>query len=329
MDLAALALAGTATQGLLTPRMATEAGLRREWLPRAARLGVLRQVRLRVYAFSELPALPRFVVTDNAVSPSYVAHVRAVLLSLGPAAAARGRTAAALRGWAMLIEPARTIDVVVPHGLHLRAPRDVHCTQARSVDVDEVRPVDGAPLRATTAVRTVVDCALELPLVQAVVICDSALRAGDVSVDELAMVGRAIPGRLGAARVRRVIELCDPAAGSVLESVLRVRMLLAAITGFATQLTLPDRHGARLKRVDFCFQDARLIIEVDGQKWHPDPSADRRLDNRLVAAGWRVLRYTWADIVHDSSGVLAEIALALDGSTPSLHLRVMSHPAAA
>jgi very-short-patch-repair endonuclease len=329
MDLAALALVSLATQGQLTPRIVTAAGLRREWLSRGARTGDLHRLRPRVYALAPLPLLTRFVVTDKGVSPAYVAHARAVLLSLGPAAAGRGRTAAALRGWAMLVEPARTIDVVVRHGLHLRVPKDVKCAQARVLETEQIRPVDGAPMRVTTAARTVVDCALELPLVQAVVICDSALRAGEVNVDELAALARAIPGRRGAARMRRVLELCDPESGSVLESVLRVRMLLAGLSGFATQRVVRDRRGGYLRRVDFCFEAVLLIVEVDGQKWHPDPALDRRVDNRVVAAGWRVLRYTWADVVHDPQSVLAEIAEALQVGTESLHLGSFTGAAAA
>lgn len=89
-------------------------------------------------------------------------------------------------------------------------------------------------------------------------------------------------------------------------------MRLAGITGFATQRTVRSRNGLYVRRVDFCFEGARLVIEVDGQKWHGDPALDRAVDNRLVAAGWRVLRYTWAEVVHASAAVLAEIAEALE-----------------
>jgi very-short-patch-repair endonuclease len=53
-------------------------------------------------------------------------------------------------------------------------------------------------------------------------------------------------------------------------------------------------------RVDFAYPGRRLAIEVDGYGPHAGPAAfqrDRTRQNRLVAAGWTVLRYTWIDVV--------------------------------
>ena len=50
--------------------------------------------------------------------------------------------------------------------------------------------------------------------------------------------------------------------------------------------------------VDFAYPPA-LLIEVDGYAWHSDRAAfdeDRRRTNLCVAAGYRVLRFTWAQI---------------------------------
>lgn len=320
MDLPALVALAAHTQGLLTPGLVLAAGLRREWLSRAARAGRLVLVQRRVYSFAPLPPLPRWVVTAEGVSPAYVLRVRAVLLGLGGEVAARGRTAAALRGWAMLVEPARTVEVVVRHGRHLRPGRHVRCAQAKRLQVEGLRPISGARMLVTTAARTVIDCALELPLLQAVVLTDSALRSGQVSLADLQVLARALPGRRGAERVRRVLSMSDPCAGSVLESVLRVRLHLAGITGYTTQRVVRDALDGYLRRVDFCFDAARLVIEVDGQRWHPDPVLDRQVDNQLAAAGWRVLRFTWAEVVHDPDMVLAQIRHALGAVTPSLHL---------
>jgi very-short-patch-repair endonuclease len=95
----------------------------------------------------------------------------------------------------------------------------------------------------------------------------------------------------------------------VLESVQRVRMVLAGLDGFATQVVL---RAAPALRVDFCFPDARLVVEVDGARWHPEPQRDQQRDNVLAALGWRVLRFTWNEVVHDSAGVLVTVQAALD-----------------
>jgi very-short-patch-repair endonuclease len=251
------------------------------------------------------------------VDPDVVPTVRAALLELGPLAAADRRTAAVLRGWGLLHEPRRTVEVVVPHG-HDCSPLGIRVRQARHVQAEDLVPIRGlAPLAVTTAVKTVLECALTLPRLEATVVADSALRAGDVTVEDLRAVVARLPGRREAARARRVVDGCDPESGSVLESVQRVRMALAGLDGFATQVVL---RAEPVLRVDFCFAAERLVVEVDGARWHPDPARDRRRDNDLAALGWRVLRFTWSEVVHDSAGVLAAVEAALATGRSTVHL---------
>jgi very-short-patch-repair endonuclease len=63
--------------------------------------------------------------------------------------------------------------------------------------------------------------------------------------------------------------------------------------------------------VDFVWRDKRLIVEVDGYAYHRSPTAfetDRERDVNLARAGWRVLRFTWAQITRRP----AWVATALD-----------------
>jgi very-short-patch-repair endonuclease len=317
---AVLAVTGSLTQGLATHNGLLRNGVSRAALSRAVATGSVTRVRRGVYAAAPLEPLPRFVVTERGVAPEYVRHVRAVLLSLGSGTSACLRTAAALYGWGMLVEPARTVDVVVKHGRGRVPGADVHAHQRRAVQVRRRRALaDTAPLSVTTPVQTVLDCARALPLIQAVVVCDSALRAGDVTVPELTAAARALRGHREARRARRVVALCDPDSGSVLESVHRVRMVLAGIEGFTSQVVLRDVPGSVL-RVDFCFEALGLVVEVDGVKWHQDPARDQARDNALAALGWRVLRYTWAEVVHDSPRVIAEIRAATVCGTPTFQV---------
>lgn len=302
---------GRATQGLVTARGLRAAGVSRTALSRALAAGLVVRPRPRVYRTEPLPPLPRFVVTDRGPAPEYVAHARAALLSLGPGAWAAGRTAAALCDWAMLVEPARTIEIAVSHGRGRASGSRIRVTQRRALARAWVTGVPGTePLPVTAPAQTIVDCCSSLPLLEAVVVCDSALRAGAVTVEEIAKRIRPGHGVAGAQRVRRVLELCDPAAGSVPESVLRVRMVLAGVSGFVTQWTVLDGDGHYLLRVDFCFPEARLVVEVDGARWHRDRQRDQAIDNRLAEAGWRVLRYGWSDIVHEHQAVVARIQRA-------------------
>lgn len=62
------------------------------------------------------------------------------------------------------------------------------------------------------------------------------------------------------------------------------------------------------------FDDARLIVEIDGFAFHSagaDFQRDRTRQNALVAAGWTVLRFTWADLTERPDHVVAVIRHAL------------------
>lgn len=315
-------------QQLATSSQLRAAGVSRAALSRAVAAADVVRVGRNVYAPSPLGPLPLHIVTDAGVAADYVRHVRSVLLSLGDKATACGRTAAALRGWGMLIEPGRIVEVAVPHGRPRSRP-GVKVTQRRALARSRVLAVAGTEqMWATTPVRTVLDCCLGLPVLEAVVVCDSALRSGELSLAELRAVARPLPGVRDAARVRRVLELADASSGSVLESVLRVRMHLDGTAGFRSQYTVRVAEGV-VHRVDFCFEAERLIVETDGAKWHLDPRPDRIRDNALAAAGFRVLRYTWADVVHDSSRVLAEIRAAARVGTAPIQLSVQAAQPAA
>jgi very-short-patch-repair endonuclease len=66
------------------------------------------------------------------------------------------------------------------------------------------------------------------------------------------------------------------------------------------------------------FEEAGVVVEVDGWAYHIDPERfqrDRARQNRLVAAGWTVLRFTWRDLTERSEYVVATITSILAGRT--------------
>jgi len=72
--------------------------------------------------------------------------------------------------------------------------------------------------------------------------------------------------------------------------------------------------GDLIGRVDCYWRAARLVVELDSGRFHDGLSAresDRRRDNRLMAAGWRVLRFTWDDLVNRPVETVATIRAAL------------------
>lgn len=62
----------------------------------------------------------------------------------------------------------------------------------------------------------------------------------------------------------------------------------------------PVWHAGELVAVvDVALPDLRLAVEVDGLAHHTDSARfqrDRQRQNDLVALGWTVLRFTWADL---------------------------------
>ena len=96
---------------------------------------------------------------------------------------------------------------------------------------------------------------------------------------------------------------------------LAARVLARATPGWVRQHPLPFR-GAAAGRVDFALPGARLLVEADGRRWHArvqDFDRDRWRDNEATAAGWRVLRFTWAHLtaVPDEVVALVRRTLAL------------------
>ena len=106
----------------------------------------------------------------------------------------------------------------------------------------------------------------------------------------------------------------DAASGSVLESLARVLLAVAGLGPPQTQLSLYTADGLLIGRVDFAWQAAKLVVETDGFAFHADRQSyrqDRRRGNALLVAGWRVLRFSWEDVVLRPDEVVACVRAAL------------------
>ncbi|MGQ0431745.1 MAG: endonuclease domain-containing protein, partial [Microthrixaceae bacterium] len=78
-------------------------------------------------------------------------------------------------------------------------------------------------------------------------------------------------------------------------------------------------HAGRfIARIDAAYPDHKIALEVDGYGAHSSPYAfqrDRTRQNRLVALGWTVLRFTWADVVDRPATVATTIREAFARAT--------------
>jgi len=167
-------------------------------------------------------------------------------------------------------------------------------------------------LPVTSPARTWRDLAgiLESP---ALLAATDQLLNGRASRRELAAALASRPAGRGCARAGRVLPLADPRSESPMESVLRWLVHEAGLHPPELQLEVRDGRGGFLARADLAWPDSRVIVEFDGDV-HRQRDVfvkDARRQNRLVAAGWTVLRFTSADVLGRPAEVIAEIRRAL------------------
>ncbi|MEN5074268.1 hypothetical protein ABE437_10660 [Isoptericola cucumis] len=207
------------------------------------------------------------------------------------------------------------------HGLSVyRLADEVHVSQSWKPKVrrdrdDRVRrhPVDVPPrdrtttptgLPVTTLERTTVDCGRWLAGARALVVADSALRAGaDRAVVDKILHDAA--GRPGIRQARLVVDLADARAESPGESLVRWSVHEAGID--LPDLAVEVQTWRGTAWVDLGWPELRVGIEFDGAvKYsggeHGDPRerllAEKRRHDALTEAGWTILRVTWDDLAH-------------------------------
>lgn len=204
---------------------------------------------------------------------------------------------------------------------HVTAPRThrrqvelaiVH--EPRSLEPTHTTAVDGIPI--TTPARTLFDIA-NLRGVHPDRIerfTDAALSRGLTTVARLRTVLDELPtrGRRGRALMRRLIEERETGTNPT-ESNLEFRFAaLAKQAGFREldrQVDLGDGDDW-IGRVDFVDRAARMVVEIDGERFHSshtDLGRDQRRQRRLEQAGWTVVRFSDVDVWHRGAWVVEQL----------------------
>jgi hypothetical protein len=165
--------------------------------------------------------------------------------------------------------------------------------------------------KVTSPLRTVLDCARQLPFREALAIADSACRRQLVSPDELVKTAERLRGP-GVGHARRVAAHADGRADNPFESGLRAIAIEVGITGFEPQLVIPaDRlpgmsHSPAEMRVDLGDPDRMIVFEADSFAYHGTREAlerDCRRYDELVSRRWLVLRFSWEQVMYDQDWV--------------------------
>jgi hypothetical protein len=278
--------------GTIARRQLVAVGLSPSAIDRRIRAGRLHPLHRGVYA-----------VGHRVVGP--LGRRWAAVLSCGPGAVLSDRHAGA--AWHLRRTSAALIDVTVrATGL---APRPgIRLRWRPTLPEDEVTTLEGLPI--TTPARTLLDLAaggLRGRHLEAAV--DAAERQRLLDFADLHELLARYPGRPGTPALKAV--LARYRGGDT-------RSLLEEIVA-----ELCDEHGLPRplencviegKVRDFYWPHARLVVEADSYAWHRSPSAlddDRERDVTLTLAGYRSLRFTWAQATRRRRYVASAILRSL------------------
>jgi Protein of unknown function (DUF559) len=221
---------------------------------------------------------------------------------LPPEAAFSGLTAAWLHG--LDVGPCESIEVTIPKhiGVSARSGLEVRRSALAPTEIVSVRGH-----RTTSILRTLSDLCIRLSVTEAVVVVDMALHARLVKLDDLNAMCVRRARYFGVASLRRVVGLAEPAAESPMESRLRMLLVLGGLPRPQAQVSLHDGKGRFLGRPDLYYPSHWLALEYDGATHRTSLVEDNRRQNRLVAAGIRLLRFTAGDVLHNPESVTTQV----------------------
>ncbi len=107
------------------------------------------------------------------------------------------------------------------------------------------------------------------------------------------------------------------APASELERTMLMLIQDAGVPAPAREIDVGDADGW-VGRVELVFHAAKVLVEVDSRRHHTalaDYERDRARDNRLVAQGFRVLRFTADQIADHPQAVIDTLRRALRGKS--------------
>jgi hypothetical protein len=213
-------------------------------------------------------------------------------------------------------------SAALAHGLPLDRSlvTEIHLTRSRLHDQRSLRrrvtgasllppihvhsyPVtDALTVRGVLAVSrawAAVSCASLGTLEWAVATLDAAIWADAAGLDALARAAGGMPGARGIGTVREALPRVRSGAQSPLESLSRVRNCDRGVPEPELQVALHDESGL-IGVVDMLWRRHRVIGEADGKAKYltrDDLIAEKVREDRLRDLGFRVVRWTWDDIM--------------------------------
>lgn len=255
-----------------------------------------------------LVRLHRGIFAEGAKATDPIVVIRAGLAYAGPAAIASHRTAAWLHG--LVDQAGHQIHITLPFRSHRNyAPIQAHYSPP-------LPSLHARGVRCTTPARTIVDLAPSLTRAEVNNLIDIGLTKGLTTPAHLAE--EVTRPRRGVAIVRRSLEelghIGVPDA-SVLEARFRRLIERYGLPAPETQVTA-GRRGQY--RVDSLWAPQKVIAELNGYAWHHSPEQmnyDSVRQRELTLAGWKLLVFTWLQVVHQPDDVARDLRQALAPTT--------------
>lgn len=173
-----------------------------------------------------------------------------------------------------------------------------------------------------------VSCAAMSDREWAVATMDAAIWLDSAGSADLAEAAGVMPGARGMGVVRGALPLVRWGAQSPLESLSRVRLCDRGMEEPELQAAVHDRDGL-IGYVDMLWRRQQVIGEADGQMKYltrADLLAEKAREDRLRDQGFRVVRWTWDDIMRRPDDVADRIRRAMrhrqrTGTNPSHGIR--------
>jgi very-short-patch-repair endonuclease len=222
---------------------------------------------------------------------------------------------AALTAWSGLavggLEQERVdLHVALPHDRRRAAPAFL-VGNGRVVLHRTTRALEARGTLPTLPVeRCVVDACLgETSLDRVRAVASKAVQRGRTTPEKLLLALDEAPQQ-GSGLLRAALSEVSEGARSAPEAVLARALRKAVLPSYRLNAEVRAADGAFLARGDVVFEELKLIVEVDGQRWHLSADrwvADVERHTRLEAQGWTVLRYPASRVLSDAAGVVAEI----------------------
>jgi hypothetical protein len=239
--------------------------------------------------------------------------LRAAVLACGEGAVISHGTAAAF--WRLRDSWPALIDVTGGRQAG-RKIDGIRCRRCRYPNADEIVAHEGLPV--TTPARTLVDQAGMLATASLRRMVERAAVLKLLDLDALDAAMHMARGRRGLPALRMILVDWRTDDGSVpdvrseFEALVLPRLLAGGLPRPTCNTTL--QIGDERLMVDFLWEERRVVVETDGEQTHGTPVAfqrDRRRDQILVAAGYRVARATWDQMRDELDAVVTRIARAL------------------